>query len=154
MKSFVLGILLFIPFISNSQTLDNKKVIESLFLEGWNDKNFEVFKEQVNDTITFHFNNQHFKTSFMDLKYLVNMWHNAFQNFSFEISHIIAEGDLVAANLRFSGKHVNEFMGVKPKNNEISVSEMMFFRFEEGKLVEAWEVYDERGMLNQMKVEK
>ena len=61
------------------------------------------------------------------------------------------EGDIVAANLRYRGKHIKEFMGIQPNETEISVSEMMFFRFENGKLVEAWELFDESGMQQQMK---
>jgi hypothetical protein len=32
----------------------------------------------------------------------------------------------------------------------INVTEMMFLRFENGKVVEAWEDYDEQGMLQQL----
>ncbi len=78
------------------------------------------------------------------------MWHNAFEDFRFELLHVVGEDDIVAINLRYSGKHVKEFMGIQPNQKEISVTEMMFFRFEKGKLREAWEVYDQLGMLNQM----
>ncbi|RZW39368.1 MAG: hypothetical protein EX263_13670 [Flavobacteriaceae bacterium] len=104
----------------------------------------------MGDTVSFHLNNYHFNTNANDLEQLINMWHGAFEDFKFEIINIIESNDIVAINLRYSGKHIGDFMGIKPKNKEINVSEMMFFRFDHGKLVEAWELYDEKGMFSQM----
>jgi len=148
-KLFVAMVL--IANLGNAQSLDNRKVVEQLFLEGWNERTIEGIRDRIADTVTFHLNNYHFTTNAQELEQLINTWHNAFDDFQFEIISLVSEGDMVAINLRYTGKHVKEFMGVAPRNNEVSVSEMMFFRFEEDKMVEAWEVYDEKGMLAQMK---
>lgn len=134
-----------------AQHHENKQIIEDLFLKIWNQKDFQTLKEMPGDTITFHWNNFHFKTNKTELGQMVEMWHQSFEDFKFEILGILAEGDLVAVNLRYTGKHVNTFMGTPALGNEIDVSEMMFFRFEDGVLKEAWELYDERGMAAQMK---
>jgi steroid delta-isomerase-like uncharacterized protein len=150
MKNLIIIFLVLSGYFSSAQSLDNQKVIEKLFLEGWNKKDLSNISEHIGDTISFHLNNYHFKTNATELRQLINLWHVSFEDFKFEIINIISKDDIVAINLRYTGKHVAEFMGVKPKNKEISVSEMMFFRFDNGKIVEAWELYDEKGMFSQI----
>lgn len=150
MKNLIFIFLVSSGYFLTAQSLDNQKVVEKLFVEGWNKKDLSNIREYIGDTVSFHLNNYHFKTNLTELTQLINLWHNSFEDFKFEIINIISKDDIVAINLRYTGKHVAEFMGVKPKNKEISVSEMMFFRFENGKIVEAWELYDEKGMVFQM----
>ena len=150
MKEFIFILLLFTGNLVSAQSLDHQTVIKKLFLEGWNKKDLSNVRGHMGDTVTFHLNNSHFKTNVTELEQLIHYWHNAFKNFKFEIIDIVGKDDIVAINLKYTGTHVAEFMGVEPKNKEISVSEMMFFRFDKGKMVEAWEIYDEKAMLNQM----
>lgn len=150
MKNLIIILLLFTGNIVSAQSSDNLTVVEKLFLEGWNNKDLSNVREHIRDTVSFHLNNFHFKTTAAELEQLIDYWHNAFEDFKFEIINLVGKDDIVAVNLRYTGKHVAEFMGVKSKNKEISVSEMMFFRFENGKIAEAWEIYDEKGMLSQM----
>ncbi len=51
----------------------------------------------------------------------------------------------------FTGTHLGEWQGLPPTGQKIEVEEMMFFRFEKGKIVELWEVYDEASMIGQIK---
>lgn len=148
-----LHLIISLFFIGNyvlAQEAVNKQMVEDLFLKIWNEQDYTALANLKGDTIAFHLNNYHFKTNKKELSQLVEMWHRSFDNFKFEIIGILAEGDWVAANLRYTGKHVNEFMGTPALGNTIDVSEMMFFRFENGILKEAWELYDEKGMLSQM----
>jgi|GEM_PF-2090952 len=156
MKSakFGIGILLiFMSLFLRAQEGENKKIIEDLFLKVWNQKEFHVLDQLPGDTISFHWNNYHFITNKKELKDLIAMWHHSFEDFKFELLHLVEDGNLVAVNLRYTGKHVKDFMGVPALGNNIDVSEMMFFRFEDGLLKEAWEIYDEKGMEGQMKKE-
>lgn len=150
MKYLVLLSLFLGPYLSPAQSLSNQAVVEKIFLEAWNRKDLSNVREYMTDTVSFHFNNFHFKTHITELEQLIEQWHAAFENFRFEIINIVSDGNMVAINLRFTGKHVGEFMGIAPKHNDINVSEMMFFRFDEGKVVEAWELYDENSMVSQM----
>ncbi len=151
MKHVIILLLSFLSAQGIAQNADNKAVVERLFLEGWNKKEFSGFQSQLGDSVSFHLNNFHFYTNAAELVQLVDSWHNAFEDFRFEILHLVEQDDIVAVNLRYTGVQVAEFMGVPAQTNNIDVSEMMFFRFENGKLVEAWELYDHDGMINQMK---
>jgi predicted ester cyclase len=51
----------------------------------------------------------------------------------------------------FSGSHTGEdWFGLPATGNEMNGTEMMFFRFENGRVVEAWEDYDEYVMRRQL----
>jgi len=67
-----------------------------------------------------------------------------------ELLDLIQEGDLVAARVRYSGTHRGTWFGIPPTGRSIEVDEMMFFRFESGRLVEAWEVDDQLTMRTQL----
>ncbi len=128
-----------------------KQVIRNIFEHGWNQEEFTSFAEYIADKATFNFRGNQQITNLEDLKNLVVFWRTAFPDLTFEILDIIAETDLAAANLVFTGTHTGEWQGIPPSGQKIQVEEMMFFQFENGKIVEMWEVYDEAAMLNQIK---
>jgi predicted SnoaL-like aldol condensation-catalyzing enzyme len=61
--------------------------------------------------------------------------HEEFPDIHVEIESMVAEGDLVAVRLTFSGTHA-------PTGERATWPEMVFARFSEGKTVESWEVTD------------
>ncbi len=68
----------------------------------------------------------------------------------FEIHHLVAEGDLVAAHLTSSAIHSGEFMGLKPTNRRYSIDEMHFFRIRDGQVVEHWHEFDKGALQRQL----
>ncbi len=61
--------------------------------------------------------------------------HEEFPDVRVEIESMVAEGDIVAVRLTFSGTHA-------PTGERATWPEMVFARFCEGKAVESWEVTD------------
>jgi predicted ester cyclase len=61
--------------------------------------------------------------------------HEEFPDVRVEIESMVAEGDLVAVRLTFSGTHA-------PTGERATWPEMVFARFSGGKAVESWEVTD------------
>ena len=61
--------------------------------------------------------------------------HEEFPDVHVEIESIVAEGDMVAVRLTFSGTHA-------PSGERATWPEMVFARFSEGKAVESWQVTD------------
>jgi len=64
------------------------------------------------------------------------MSYAAFSDGRHTIHEIYESGDHVFARGSFSGTHTGDFMGMPPTGKEISVTEMNFDRFADGKLVE------------------
>lgn len=82
----------------------------------------------------------------------VETMRDAFEDFTAVVDDAIAEGDTVAMRLTLSGTHTGEFMGIPPTNRSFEVSNMVFTRIEDGRIVERWIQPDMLGMLQQLGV--
>jgi steroid delta-isomerase-like uncharacterized protein len=76
----------------------------------------------------------------------------AFPDFTAEIRHIVAEGDLVATYKRFSGTHAGEFMGIPATGRRASFDAFDLLKLRGGKVVDHWVVLDVAGLLQQLGV--
>lgn len=74
----------------------------------------------------------------------------AFSGFEIAEQAILADGDLVAVRLVISGRHVGEFVGIAPTNQQVRFQSHEFFRVEADKLAEQWVVMDVAGLLQQL----
>lgn len=77
----------------------------------------------------------------------------AFPDFHVEIEKIIAEGDMLAFHLTYSGTHRGEFRGIAPTGKKVSWASMQFRRVEDGMFVEAWGLSDTQGLLEALSEE-
>lgn len=69
---------------------------------------------------------------------------DAFENFSFRILDILAEGDKVAAYMIFEGEHTkNPVFGVAPKGNFVRFSLCMWLTIKDGKIIEKRAHFDQ-----------
>ena len=59
-------------------------------------------------------------------------------------------GDRVFSRASFSGTHTGDFMGVPPTGKEITITELAFDRFADGKLVEHRVEADTLGLMQQL----
>jgi steroid delta-isomerase-like uncharacterized protein len=129
---------------------EKKRIVKDILEKGWNLQQFEDFSNFLAESTVFNFRGTKFSTNLEQLKELIAMWRTAFPDFHFQLRDIIAENELVAVNLVFTGTHKGQWENLPPSGNKIRVEEMMFFRFDQGKIVEIWEVFDELEMRNQI----
>lgn len=73
-----------------------------------------------------------------------------FSDLRIEIDYLLAEGDRVDCHFVALFKHTGELAGITPKGSQLRVPAISTFRIAEGKLAEAWEIYDSGDMLRQM----
>jgi predicted ester cyclase len=74
-----------------------------------------------------------------------------FSGVKIEPDFMLAEGNKVDCHFVVVAKHTGEFAGIQPKGNIIRLPAISTFRIEDGKLAEAWEIYDSGSMLQQMR---
>jgi predicted ester cyclase len=74
-----------------------------------------------------------------------------FSDMKIEFDFMLAEGDKVDCHFALTAKHTGEFAGIEPKGNIIRLPAISTFRIENGRLAEAWEIYDSGSMLQQMR---
>jgi predicted ester cyclase len=65
-----------------------------------------------------------------------------FSDYHGEIQDIVAEGDKLVARVLWTGTQDGQFIGLPPSGNKLGFSTADFFRVDQGKLAEHWDVVD------------
>jgi predicted ester cyclase len=66
------------------------------------------------------------------------------------IEDLIAEGDKVVARWRSRATHQGDYMGIAPSGKEVQFTGISFYRIEEGKIAESWNIEDQLGLMRQI----
>jgi predicted ester cyclase len=75
---------------------------------------------------------------------------NIFSDMRIEIDFLLAEGDRVDCHFALHARHTGEFAGIAPQNRAIRCPAISTFRIAQGRLAEAWEIFDSGDLLRQM----
>lgn len=74
----------------------------------------------------------------------------AFPDLEFDIQDMIAEDDRVMVRFVLTGTHDGPFMGIEPTGEEVTLSGIVVYRFDDGKIVERWGEANTIGLLQQI----
>ncbi len=86
-----------------------------------------------------------------DAKLWIAPFRASFPDVRMEVIDLIAEEDKVVGRFTCSATHLGTWLGHAPTGRRFeSVDEVSFFRFEAGKIVEAWGIEDNLGRLEQL----
>ena len=129
----------------------NKAVVQS-FVEAWNSRDFDRFDALMAGDAVLHVGDLELSCSPDGTRAIAEEWTTAFPDWRFELLGLVAEGDRVVAHMPYSGTHRLPIAGVEPTGRSCRVDEIVIFRMSDGKVAEAWEVFDEAGMWRQLGV--
>lgn len=132
-------------------TEENKAIVRHIF-EGLNKGNLAGVDELVATNYVYHQPSGEEIKGPEGLKLMVTMYRTAFPDFHFTIDDMIAEGDKVVCRFTGRGTHKGDLMGIAPTGKQVIITGILISRFAGGKEVEAWEIFDMLGMLQQMGV--
>jgi len=76
----------------------------------------------------------------------------AFPDMKISIEREIAEGDFVVQHLIATGKNTGEFNGMPATGKNTTVTGVMTSKIKDGKVIEAWSLFDSLGLLQQLGV--
>ena len=127
----------------------NKNVVRT-FVAAWNDQDFDRFDALMAPDAVLAVGGMTFSCSPAATRTIATDWTTAFPDWQFELRALIAEADLVVAHMPYRGTFTQPLFGVPPTGRSALVDEMVIFRIADGKVTEAWEVYDEFGMWRQL----
>jgi predicted ester cyclase len=74
----------------------------------------------------------------------------AFPGYELVAHQIVADGDFVAIRGTFYGVHTGEFAGIAPTGKKVSGDLMLFYRINDGLIVEHWMQWDMKGVVDQL----
>ena len=72
-------------------------------------------------------------------------------DFRAQVDAVVAEGDLLAARITYTGTHLGTMSGVAPTGRVLTWDAMTFRRFDDdGRVVERWIIGDDLALLHQL----
>ena len=134
---------------STGKDSTNKDLVRA-FVTAWNDRDFSRFDDLMGDGAVLHVGGADVSCNPAGTRAIAEQWTRAFPDWRFDLLSLVAEGDLVAAHLPYSGTFTKPILGLEPTGRFARVDEMVIFRIAGGRIAEAWEVYDECGMWRQL----
>jgi steroid delta-isomerase-like uncharacterized protein len=120
--------------------------------EMWNTGNLKIVDEIYAQNF---FNHYPFDPSVRDLesfKKFVAECRKGMPDLNVLIEDMIAEGDRLACRWECSGTHKVDFFGIPATGKKATWTGVTIYRFDSGKIVEAWWSEDALGMLQQLGV--
>jgi C-1 hydroxylase len=129
----------------------NKTVVRS-FVEAWNTKDLIRFDDLMAADARLTVAGMTIPCDPAATRAIAEHWLAGFPDYTFHLSHLIAEDDLVAARMPWSGTQTGPVIDLQATGRRADVGEIVIFRIVDGKIVEAWEEWDEYRMRQQLGV--
>jgi steroid delta-isomerase-like uncharacterized protein len=66
------------------------------------------------------------------------------------VDDILCDGDRAVVRITLEGTHTGEGLGVPPSGGKVSIQGIVIVRVVDGQIIEAWNSYDQLGLLRQI----
>ena len=85
-------------------------------------------------------------------KMMASLFFTAFPDIVVTVEDLLANDDRVVVRWSARGTHLGDLMGVPPTGIGVSITGIAIDRFEDGRSVEHWEIFDQLGLMQQLGV--
>ena len=130
----------------------NKEIARQLY-EAIDEQNFDTFLELSAPDGVGHIPGVPEAVPLKAATDVIKSYYEAFPDSIHDIKAVIAERDMVAIRFTQVSTHTGDYEGIPPTGNKISVECQHMLRLANGKVVEAWLVEDNLGMMMQLGME-
>ena len=121
--------------------------------EVWNERNYDFIAETHGDEYVGRWFDVGGSDVDQDgLEAFIREAHAGFSDFEMSVEFVLAEDETGVTGFTVSGTHDGEYAGIPATDRTVTVPGIMAHRFEDGKVVEAWAVWDALGQLQQLGV--
>ena len=132
-----------------SQAIED--VMRRFVAEVMNQGNFDVVDEIVDPKYVYRSPDEELHGT-EALKAFLAGYHAAFPDLRMAIDELVVADDKAVIFFTLTGTHEGQLMGIPPTGKEMRVHGVVRSRFEDGRIVEEWEVLDQLAMLTQLGV--
>jgi steroid delta-isomerase-like uncharacterized protein len=131
---------------------ENKTIVRRNIEEVFNKGDLSIVDEIIAPNWVFYGpGGQEFKGR-EGFRQIVTMLHNAFPDLRMTIEDMVAEGDMVAVRYIIQGTLKGQLMGMAPTGKQMTITSALFILFENGKVIEVREIYDQLSAFRQLGV--
>jgi hypothetical protein len=114
----------------------NIELTKSWLVDVWSQGNLALIDKIVPPNCILHWRGRQSETGPEKWKTIVSQWCQAFPDYTNEIGDIFAKGDKVTARFTFRRTNDGPFNEDPPTGKKIDVTEILIWRFKNGKVVE------------------
>jgi steroid delta-isomerase-like uncharacterized protein len=86
------------------------------------------------------------------LKDLFTAYRTGLPDLNTSIDNLVVSGDKVVISVTLTGTHEGDLMGIPSTGKQLKIHGMVLSRFEDGKIIEEWEILDMLSMFQQLGV--
>lgn len=129
-------------------TTEQKKELVSKFIELLTSYQTEKFGDVISESYIQH--NPMVKQGLVGLIEATKWIKSVFPDASTTIDDIVVEGDKVVARVTWTSTHKGDFFGIPATNKKVTWTSTEWYRIENGKLAEHWDVVDWTSLMQQL----
>jgi predicted SnoaL-like aldol condensation-catalyzing enzyme len=126
-----------------SDSIDSKALVVRYFETVWNARQLTRIDHFVAPTYIGHEPHAPATQGPDGMRQVAETFWNNFPDATFTILNALADGDLVALQVRLQATY-------RPNGSPILINGMGLYRIAEGQIVESWSYMDERGLVQQL----
>ena len=130
-------------FLSNEITM--RRFVEQVINKG----DFPVLDEVIHPNYVYRSPDQVLQGP-EALRDLFTAYRTAFPDLHIEIEELVSAGNKTVISFTLSGTHEGDLMGIAATGRQVKVSGMTLSHFENGKIVEEWELLDQLTLFQQL----
>jgi len=133
-------------------SIDSRTLLRRWFEEVWNQGREETVDElSAADAVAHGLGEgSEQEHSAADFKVFLRNMRSALPDLRIHVADTIVDGSKAVARLTVEGTHRGEGLGVPASGRRVNISGIVIVRIENGKIVEAWNSWDQLGLLQQV----
>ena len=129
-----------------------KSKAETFLEQAFNQKKTNALEDYFSPNLNDHALPPMLPSGFEGRKMFYTAFLSAFPDIHIQVENLVTEDDRVVTHWSADGTHLGELMGIPPTGKTAHISGIAIDRFEDGKSVEHWEVFDQFGLMVQLGV--
>ena len=127
----------------------HKEVIRTWVEEAINNGNLSVLDELAHPDYVYRSPDEELHGP-QAIKALIAAFRAAFPDLKVHIDDLVIADDKAVDCYTLTGTHQGDFMGIAATGKPVKVNGIVISRFEEGKVIEEWELLDQLAMFQQL----
>jgi steroid delta-isomerase-like uncharacterized protein len=137
---------------ASKMTIEQQKQLVFRFIELMTTKQSDKFEEIISQDYKQH--NPMVKQGLVGIQEGSKWFESIFPDISANIDAVVVEGDIIVARITWTGTHKGELFGVPASNMKATWTGTDWWRIENGKLAEHWDVIDWSSLMQQIQTPK
>jgi steroid delta-isomerase-like uncharacterized protein len=116
----------------------------------YNEANPDLWEKAVSPNYVGHINSHTITSREAGKGFIIGLL-RAFPDIQYTVEDTLIQGDRVVTRWSAKGTHAGDLYGLPPTNREATMLGITIFRIADGQIAELWNIWDQAGLMQQLK---